>query len=717
MKTPNIIKTDHGYNYCIDREKTAAYWAKHNIFNRLGVDAFGVRIKSGSCLTTHHIYINKRTICVGLIPLSYVIHRYLDDYLMWKDFDEYERWNLYLKKVYDYIYQIDTSINVNDLIKERNKLLKKVLTDKKNKVYLGYKNVAPYVKDALINILYDDDVKIMRRAFELTKDNNNIYQIYPYSFITFDKLLNKSNNNFEIESYIPIKKHIENIINNCKTIPFNIEEVISNRYRFIFENNSDNKILVDVTKGVNRYLDNHLDKLRYDWMKNVITKSGTSSDEYLLTDQSINILLYLHDKNIILFNLWEDVLNRCKNEDCIGEDIIMIIDTLKRLTFEFLEEEMNMDNNSILASDVVANINRNYSPSVFDEQDITHVYALEFVNRIMELKRQKRIKRRVELFKEELSKKYKDKEEDINNVNLDRKFIEKNLNNDYMGATFIDSPDIDYSFGSFVSKNSAVILSYIKRCNEGLYNSWRRFFVRLEKYIPNLYGNEEFKTLYFLDIHRRITYLRNKTLSFIKQGYRERKDMKISDYYKMVSILSNDDIRFYIRSINDIYDSKLLERVSIKRYGYLDHLESEYNNKLESLLNGNDSSKDIKINMSKRSSRFIYKNMNKDWMGLDLTFDNNENIDDEVLSDELFLTDDSRELLSIIKSKKKRLYNEIMDLLSRIPIDNPDNKPFGFDIRMDNLLYDAYCSLNKCRKEFNEKQEEIFVRLRDIVYK
>lgn len=716
METPNIFKTEHDYNYCLDREKTAAYWAKHNIFNMLGVDAFGVRFKGKNCLTTHHIYINKRTTCVGLIPLSSIIHRYLDDYLMWKDFDEYERWNLYLKKVYDYIYQNDISININDLIKEKNILLRKVLSDKDNKTYSQYENLEPLIKCALNNVLYENQIEIMKRAFNYSK-TNSIFQIYPYSFSTFDKLLNKGKLYYEIDSLISIKRHIEDVIDNCKNISFDINEVISNRYRYIFEYNDDNNT-INITTAVNKYLDNHPEKLRYDWMKNIISSEGTSSDEYLLTNQSINLLLYLHEKNIVLFNLWEKVLNRCKNEDYIGEDIIMLIDTLRRLTFEFIEEEMNKDNNNMLAADVVTNINKNYVPSIFDDPDINHVCCLEFINRITDLKRQKREMRRIQKFKEEFFNKNKrNKIDDTYIVNFESRFLERKLNNDYMGDTFIDSLDIDYSFGPFVSKNSSKILSYLKRKNEGLYNAWRSFFEYLEKYVPQLNENEEFKKLYLLNIHRRFTNLKNRSLTLIKENYILKKDISTSDYYKMISILSNDDVRFYIKSINDVYDSKVVERLRIERYGCIQHLESKYNNKLENILGDNSFTENNRMHMSKKSNRFIYKNMNKDWMGFDLTLNGNEIMDDEVLNDQLFLTDDSRELLSIIKKKKKRLYNEIIDLLSRIPIDNPDNKPFGFDIRMDNLLYDAYCSLNKCRKEFNEKQEEVFIRLRDVIYK
>ena len=707
MESINITKTDHGYNYCIDRQTVTLNWAKKTFFDVPGVDAVGFRISHENYITTHHIYINNRTTCVGLIPITMSLHKYIDEYLLYKDFKEYERWNLYFKKVYDYIYSNDETIDVNDLIRERNILLERILTIKKNKNKRQYKYIYPYVMEIFNRVQDISKEEILNRAFRKSKENRKI-KTYPFSFLVFDKLLNNKINSQQIDSHDAIKNYLFSLSYNDT---FNIHDIISRRYESITKVKEQK---LDIHSGVDKYLKEHHELLRCDWMKNIIPNKGTISDQYLLTEQSKNVLLYLHDMNPYLFDLWEQVLNRCKNEDAIDEELLMIIDVLRRITFEFINEEISKSKDGDLLHKIdVLKKDLHCNPeklSAFDDPDINHNLCFKAVNEYVYWDEYHRVKKVCE----EIKNKYTysangDTTEFDIQINASNLKIKDKFNNDFMGNSFITFDDNEDHSQYFISHTSLELLKILKDKEPALHNKWKSFFAFLKIENKKLKSNDEYKKLVLLKVHFQIKKLREASVPVIMATTQNNKDI--------IDMLTNEHIRLYLPNIATIYDSVEVERMITTDFGYTAYDKALYDKRVSEIFDGQTKQK-IQLKNKSRVKRLISKKTNKDWMGFDLDLQYLEECTlDEDITDNLFLTDESKEILQFIKNKKQKLYTKIMDLLNKIPIDNPNNRPFGYEVNMDNLLYEVYCIMNGYRRQFNEAQENAFVRLRNTIYK
>ena len=170
------------------------------------------------------------------------------------------------------------------------------------------------------------------------------------------------------------------------------------------------------------------------------------------------------------------------------------------------------------------------------------------------------------------------------------------------------------------------------------------------------------------------------------------------------------DIRIYIKSIDDIYDSKEMDKLTKENTSYSNFLNQNYQRYLKSL---SDNDVKFKINKSKNYDKFYSKNINTDWLGfnIDLLKDNIR-----MYNPKLFLTEDSYLILDLLKRMNKNIYYEWLELLEKNNLKNPDDKPLGYDRKFERLIIQTYHILKSKDKQFNDKEKNLIRKLKVRVY-
>lgn len=239
-------KSKYDQWYRIHRESIINIWNKKNFLGP-NTDILGVEITKGNKVTTHHIYVNNKY--VGLAPLTYLIHKYVDDYLKVHDKNAYEEWNKYFEEVILYLKETRDHLKELYLEKRRNSLIMDMLSDKKNKSFIIYQRIEPIIKKMKL----DDKVKTNSDKL----DSLNSYW--------FDQ-------NYQVDIHKKIMP--EKYDDLLSSINYQ-NEMIINRHGFVFG------------------------KTKLSWMGTPVTINGIVETPYFLTKNDLEILKFIKDTELM----------------------------------------------------------------------------------------------------------------------------------------------------------------------------------------------------------------------------------------------------------------------------------------------------------------------------------------------------------------------------------------------------------------------------------
>ena len=684
-------------SYLSDRKRIMALWFKKNFFDAKNTDMFGITVSNKNHMTAHHIFV-KPGKCVGLAPLSNFVHSYLDDYLRNNNHEEYLRWNIYLKNVYDFIENKNMFITKEELIKERDALLLNILNDKSNKNAACYLRLIPYIKEwAHNNTINVGKLKIPTYSkifnkkyisindFKYISDlcSNKHIPIY-YVHENVDYKIDEASIKQSLEKYICRKMHeMQNMYSDFNNYPSNYEVFLSK-----------------VNKHINyTYTDKTLDimnKSVRDWMGEKISEPYLFAErEYFLTDNSMHILEYLKNNNFELYALWIKLFSIFKTEP-FNKKNFSYRNRLRNRTMQSIDKDIESHNYEDIFNKVLQKIGHIQSKTNIDEyKDLRRIeFAKEYNRRYICQK---------------LNEKSVSKNEPDIKVNNTNKYLHDNrfLNNDAMG---LKADLINNTFNLFLSDLGWFIYNFLKDNNKTLYKKWIDLFNIMNNKNDGININI-YKTDILLYVHNVLNDLRKETCVYFRKLAQIQPKMSNKNRCIFYSRqFRKKDIRIYIKSIDDIYDSKEIDKLVKENTSYSNFLNQNYQRYLKSL---SENDVKFKINKLKNYDKFYSKNIKTDWLGfnIDLLKDNIR-----MYNPKLFLTEDSYLILNLLKRMNKNIYYEWLELLEKNNLKNPDDKPLGYDREFERLIIQTYHILKSKDKQFDDKEKNLIRKLKVRVY-
>ena len=684
-------------SYLSDRKRIMALWSKRNFFDAKNTDMFGITVSNKNHITAHHIFV-KPGKCVGLAPLSNFVHSYLDDYLRNNNLEEYLRWNMYLKNVYDFVEKKNVFITKEELIKERDALLLNILNDKSNKNAACYLRLIPYIKEWAQN-----------NTINLGKLKNPIYsKIFNKKYISVNDF--KYITDLCSDKYYPIYHPLENIDYKIDEISIkqSLEKYICNKIDAMqniysdFNNYPSNYevFLSKVNQDINyTYTDKTLDimnKSIRDWMGEKISEPYLFAErEYFLTDNSMHILEYLKNNNFELYALWIKLFSIFETEP-YNKKNFSYRNRLRNRTMQSIDNDIESQNYKDIFNKVLQKIGHIQSETNIDEyKDLRRIEFTKEYNR--------------RYICQKLNEKSVPKNEPEIKVNNIDKYLYDNrfLNNDAMG---LKADLINNTFNLFLSDLGWFIYNFLKDNNKTLYKKWIDLFNIMNNKNDDININI-CKTDILLYVHNVLNNLRKETCVYFRNLAHIQP--KMSNKNKCIFYsrqFRKKDIRIYIKSIDDIYDSKEIDKLTKENTSYSNFLNQNYQRYLKSL---SENEVKFKINKSKNYDKFYSKNIKTDWLGFNIDL-LNDNI--RMYNPKLFLTEDSYLILNLIKRINKDMYYEWLELFEKNNLEDPDDKPLGYDREFERLIIQTYYILKSKDNQSNDTEKNLIRKLKVRVY-
>lgn len=314
--------------YKIHREAAISIWNKRNFLGP-NADAVGIEITKRNKITTHHIYVNNK--CIGLIPLTYLFHRYVDDYLKVHDKKAYIEWNKYFQEVILYLKEPEDLLKELYLEKRRNILIMDILTDKKNKSFIAYLRIEPIIKK-------------MKLDGKLKTDSDKLNSLNSYWF----------DQNYQVDIH---KKIIPEKFDGLLQSVNRQDEMHINRHGFV------------------------LDRTKLSWMGTPVTINSISDTPYFLTKNDLEILKFIKDTELI--NRWKELFLLHFDSSVLPQELEKYTYQLRTSTFGYIYDELKTNEDLLKKlENKLDSISQQGRSSMFRTDNIKYQLCIAYARRM-----------------------------------------------------------------------------------------------------------------------------------------------------------------------------------------------------------------------------------------------------------------------------------------------------------------------------------------------
>lgn len=492
-----------------------------------------------------------------------------------------------------------------------------------------------------------------------------------------DILLNKMYYNVQNNIYQKsklIETYLTDVIRQTSSdVPFSYKDVLNKVDTY----NHEHPYLDILDKPLNKKVEYKLDsketlnnyyekKYHITWMGSYVDSSNIIDEEYNLSDIDLEILKYL--RSFPMYDKWNRVFYGYKSSDIDNSIVNKYARLLRYTTFHLVGKELDKEENANIKRKIeqkMYELSFNKRTEMYGTDKYSEQMCMEFI----------RIK---------------------NKGNGEKVLIDKeNDLCDMMGISYSNvGPDNKNYYLSSFSQDMLEILMYR---NSDLYKKWLTFFSKYGSKKEKKEENPEFKQFFLDSFHKILTLLRNETRVFFQdlldQCNLEKKKIK---YGIFVSELSKESFKIHVKRIGDTYDSSNYDKNI-----YLDYM-NHYSNDTYSCV-----STEFDLLRSDTLHYIFLNSLNDDWFGLKYQKLDEDSLDVyETLGVESFLYDGSLKLLLVLKEIDTNLYNEWIELFSKI--NNSDRSYYENDITA--LMGKTANALDKYK--FDRTQRLDYLKLR-----